>query len=245
MQLSYYCLSDAEASLDSFFQPQPLLNGLPWATEKLIIGDTRVFPVGTTLEGRLLERGWMSAYDGSIRGIEALRASEDVGLLFELAHNSDGHLYYFSPKSGRFYRFERDPDSIVECHIGDERFVDWLVKQYPEQPVGRPWTTFKSIDQFYNVAPFSYEHGRRFPIAKIEAMASTLWHQPEIYRAGDSYSAIEPSLPLLIEVFHNHRGHHAVLNLEVNMTVTNDKPMVAKIESFQETLLNAGFRSLR
>ncbi|MCB1279823.1 hypothetical protein [Prosthecobacter sp.] len=244
MKLSYYCLSDSEASLDSFLQPQPLLDGLPWTSEELIVGDSRLFPVGTTLEDRLLKRGWMTAYDGSIRGIEELRGVEDVSLLFELAHNSDGHLYFYSPKSRSIYRWERDPDSIVECHIGHERFVDWLVEQYPEQPVGRPWSTFESISQL-NVARFSYEHSTRFPIAEIEEMASPLWQQPEIYRSKDSYSAIEPTLPLVIEVFHDHRGFRTMLNLKVNMSVTNDKLMVVMIESFQEALLNVGFISLR
>lgn len=244
MKLSYYCLSDSEKSLDSFFKPQPLLDGFLWTPETLRIGETRLSPVGVTFEDRVLKLGWVTAYDGSIREIEALRAAEDVSLLFELAHNSEGHLYYFSPKSRRFYLWEHDPDSIVECHIGDERFVDWLVEKYPEQPVGRPWTTFESIDQF-NIAGFSYEHSTRFPIADIEAMAAPLWCHPQIYRASDSYSVIEPALPLLIEVFHDHRGEGTRLNIQVNMSVTNDKEMVAKIESFQEALLSAGFRALR
>lgn len=245
MRLQYDCMSHPGATLESFMEPHRVLNGNEWVTQVLSIGgEAGIWPPEHTMEDRLLSLDWRTPDHEREWGIEDLRQSEDLASLFEIAGDGDGHRYYLSAASRQFYVWWHfGPERVEPCNLEGEQFIDWLVEQYPEQPQGRPWTTFKPSGRFgfFDVTGFSYAHSTRFPLADIEAIASPLFRHPKIYRTGSSYSAIDPAIPLLIEAFHDHRGYYTELNLQVCRAAASDVDLVAATLAFQKAVLELGF----
>lgn len=239
-------------------EPHPVLNGHAWVRQALSIGgEAGISPPEHTMEDRLASWHWRTSDLEREWGIEKLRQSEDLARLFEIAVDGDGTCYYLSPTSQRFYAWERLGSHCVEaCNLQGKQFIDWLVEQYPEQPKDRPWTTFAVLGEPENVklpngeetpirigktSGFGYAHSICFPLPEIEALASEVLSDPVIFRNDDSYSAIDPTTPVLIEVLHNHRGFYTWMHLSANNRAMADKDLVARVVSFQKSLLVAGF----
>ncbi|WP_294231385.1 hypothetical protein [Prosthecobacter sp.] len=257
MRLHYYCMSHLGLPLESFMGVHPLLKGDSWVTEDLSIGDVGLRPPKHTMEDRLSSLDWMTPDLESEWGIDNLRQYEDLASLFEVAGDGDGHRYYLSTVSRQFYVWWRfGPQRVTPCNLGSDNFIDWLVEQYPEQPKGRSWTTFAALGEpesvklpngeetrirLGNTSGFSCAHNTCFPLAEIEALASEVLSDPVVYRNEESYSALDPARPLLIEAFHNHRGFYTHMHLSANNRAIADKDFVARVVSFQKSLLAAGF----
>ncbi|WP_461527284.1 hypothetical protein [Prosthecobacter sp.] len=250
-------MSHPGLALASFMGVHPLLEGGAWVTEDLSIGDVGLHPPKRTMEDCLSSWDWMTPDLESEWGIDKLRQSEDLARLFEIAGDGDGNCYFLSPTSKRFYVWERLGSHRVEaCNLEGRQFIDWLVEQYPEQPKGRPWTTFAALEEpesvklpngeeatirLGNTSGFSYAHNTCFPLAEMEALASAVLSDPIVYRNEDSYSAIDHARPLLVVALHNHRGFYTHMHLSANNRAIADKDFVARVVSFQKSLLAAGF----
>ncbi len=258
MRLHYYCISHPGSTLESFMKPHPLLNGNQWVTKALSMGgEAGIWPPEHTMEDRIVALNWRDPDLEREWGIEDLRQSEDLASLFEVAGDGDGHRYYLSAASGQFYVWQHfGPERVEPCNLQGDQFIDWLVEQYPEQPTGRPWTTFSVIPKaepvkvsngeeislrLGNTTGFGYAHSTCFPLAELEALASKIFSDPVVYRNEDSYSAIDPARPLLVEALHNHRGFYTYLHLSANNRAVADKDLVARVVLFQKALLATGF----
>lgn len=253
MRLHYYCMSHPDSTLESFIAPHSVLNGYEWVTQELSIDDVLLSPPERTLQERISSFDYMTPELEREQGIEALRQSENLSSLFEVAGDGDGHRYFLSAVSHRFYVWWRFGPQLVEfCNLGDEQFIDWLVEQYPEQPTGRPWTTFSVIPnaepvkvsngeeislRLGNTTGFGYAHSTCFPLAEIEALASTILTEPVVHRNGTSYSAIDPARPLFVEAAHNVRGFFTLLKLSAHKRGLNDEDFVSRVRLFQSSLL--------
>lgn len=258
MRLQYYCMSHPGATLGSFMEPHPVLNGNQWVTQPLSMGgEIGIWAPERTMEDVLVPMDGRTPDLESEWGIEKLRQSEELASLFEIAGDGDGNRYYLSAVSRRFYIWSHDsPEGVALCNIEGDHFFDWLVEQYPEQPTGRPWTTFSVIPKaepvkvsngeeislrLGNTTGFGYAHSTCFPLAELEALASKIFSDPVVYRNEDSYSAIDPARPLLVEALHNHRGFYTYLHLSANNRAVADKDLVARVVLFQKALLATGF----
>lgn len=257
MRLQFHCMSHPGATLESFLTPQAHLNGFPWLTESVSFDGFGLHPVGESMQERIASSSF--EYDEGELGIEQIRQTEDLNRVFEIGGNGDGHLYYLSAVSHRFYVWWRfGPECVEPCDTGRDHFIDWLLDQESsDKPQGRPWTAFEVLPSTEtvtlpsgqkthlrvgrNLSTFVLAHSTCFPLAEIEALAAGVLSAPVIYRNDTAWSVIDPATPLLIEAFHRHRGYYTYVNFSINNRAASDTDLVARVIAFQKSLTDAGF----
>jgi hypothetical protein len=243
-------MSHPGATLESFLIPQAHLNDFPWVTESISFEGFGICPAVESMQERIAS--FPFECDERELGIEKIRQTEDLNRVFAIGGNGDGHRYYLSAVSHRFYVWWHfGPECVEPCDTGRDHFIDWLLDQKSsDKPQGRPWSTFEVLPTAEtvtspsgqkitlcgdrNLSTFVLAHSICFPLAEIEALAAGVLSNPVIYRNETSWSVIDPVTPLLIETFHHHRGFNTYLNFSINNEAVANKDLVCSNRGFSE-----------
>lgn len=240
----FYNLTHPCRDLDSCMASHTMLRGGRWVSERVIIGDCYLCVPEASLADWIAigARNGITFNDSNVKGLREVGEDEEIRELVQVASDCGGNNFYQSSSTGEYYILWHDPETLERIDLKGAAFIDWLIVQYPEQPVGRPWVTFKTVG-LENPYSYSFAHADCYPVTALAERALKLWDFPLVYSTPSTFSAFAPDPSVLVEAYQKHRGFLTYLDFTVSSQYLNDETHLIRAHAFIQWLEQEGFRN--